>query len=110
MQQFVALTSTNAARLFGLYPKKGTIAVGCDADLVVWSPDRPRTLSSASHHSRAGFSLYEGIAVSGGAELVMVRGNVVVADGTLVAEPGVGRFVKRARFGQPLIGKAAVTV
>ena len=109
MQQFVAMTSTISAKLFGLYPRKGTIAVGSDADLVIWGTDRRRMLSPETHHSRAGFSLYEGIEVTGGAELVMVRGNVVVDDGRLVAEPGVGEFVKRARYGQQLVRGETVT-
>jgi dihydropyrimidinase len=109
MQQFVAMTSTTSAKLFGLYPQKGTIAVGSDADLVIWGTDRRRALSADTHHSRAGFSLYDGIEVTGQADVVMVRGTVVIEDGRLVAEPGLGEFVKRARYGRQLVRGETVT-
>jgi dihydropyrimidinase len=100
MQRFVEVTSTNVAKLFGLYPRKGTVAVGSDADLVVWDPERARTLSAATHHSRIDYNTFEGTDVVGAPELVLVRGQVVVDGDALVAKPGAGRFVKRAPFEQ----------
>jgi len=97
MNRLVQLVSTNPARTFGLYPRKGTIAVGSDADLVVFNPERKLTLSAQSHHSNVDYNLYEGTEVVGVPETVLVRGQVVVQDRRLVAEPGTGRFVRRAR-------------
>src|SRR5206468_2865562 len=81
------------AQLFGLYPRKGTVAVGADADLVVFDPERRETISSASHHSKCDYSLYEGTEVVGAPELVFLRGSLLVEDGELVGTPGAGRFV-----------------
>jgi len=102
LNRMVELLATNPAKLFGLYPRKGTIAVGSDADLVVFDPARTVTISAASHHSKADYNLYEGTTVTGTPELVLLRGNVLVENGTLVASPGIGRFVPRARFGDEL--------
>jgi dihydropyrimidinase len=98
----VELLATQPARLFGLYPRKGTIAPGSDADIVVFDPKKTHTLSATTHHSKADYNLYEGTTVTGAVELTMVRGNVIVENGELVAKPGVGQFVKRARFGESL--------
>ena len=103
MNQLVDLCCTQPARLFGLFPRKGTIAVGSDADIVVWDPERPLTLSAATHHSNADYNLYEGTEVIGAPEHVLVRGHVVVDNDQLVAAPGTGRFIRRARFGEPLV-------
>jgi dihydropyrimidinase len=102
MNQMVDLCCTRPARLFGLFPRKGTIAIGSDADIVVWNPERPLTLSAATHHSNVDYNLYEGTQVVGAPELVLVRGQVVVDDDELVATPGAGRFLRRARFGEQL--------
>ncbi|HEY5058114.1 MAG TPA: dihydropyrimidinase [Gaiellaceae bacterium] len=102
LNRMVELLATNPAKLFGLYPRKGTVAVGSDADLVVFDPARTVTISAASHHSKADYNLYEGTTVTGTPELVLLRGNVLVENGTLVASPGIGRFVPRARFGDEL--------
>jgi dihydropyrimidinase len=98
----VELLATNPAKLFGLYPRKGTIAVGSDADLVVFDPERPETITAAAGHSRTDYNLYEGTEVTGVPETVLLRGQVLVENGELVAKAGVGRFVKRARFGERL--------
>ncbi len=102
LNRMVELLATQPAKLFGLYPRKGTIAPGSDADIVIFDPEKQHTLSVASHHSKADYNLYEGTTVSGAVETTMVRGNVIVEGGELVAEPGVGQFVERARFGEPL--------
>jgi dihydropyrimidinase len=102
LNRLVELTSTNIAKLFGLYPRKGTIAVGSDADVVVWDPDKRLTLSAKTHHSNVDYNLFEGTEVTGAPELVLVRGQVIVDDDELVASPGAGQFVKRARFGEEL--------
>jgi dihydropyrimidinase len=98
----VELLSTNPAKLFGLYPRKGTLAVGSDADIVVFDPDKRLTISAATHHSRSDYNLYEGTEVQGSPEIVLLRGNVLVENDQLVASPGIGQFVRRAKFGQEL--------
>jgi dihydropyrimidinase len=102
LNRLVELLATNPAKLFGLYPRKGTVAVGSDADLVIFDPARTATISAATHHSKADYSLYEGMQVTGTPDVVLLRGNVIVENGELVASPGIGRFVPRARFGQEL--------
>jgi dihydropyrimidinase len=100
--RFVELVSTNIAKLFGLYPRKGTIAPGSDADLVVWDPNKKLTISAETHHTNVNYNLFEGTEVTGAPEVVLVRGQVIVERDELVAQPGAGQFVKRARFGEEL--------
>jgi dihydropyrimidinase len=109
LNRMVELLSTNPAKYFGLYPRKGTIAVGSDADLVVFDPEKKVTISASTHHSKCDYNLYEGTEVTGTPELVLLRGKVLVEGDQLVAEPGIGQFVKRARFGEQLtaVGAAA---
>jgi dihydropyrimidinase len=102
LNRFVELTSTNVAKFFGLYPRKGTIAVGSDADIVVWDPEKQLTISAATNHSNVDYNLFEGERVTGAPEVVLVRGQVIVEGDELVAKPGAGQFVKRARFGEHL--------
>jgi dihydropyrimidinase len=108
MNRFVELTSTNIAKRFGLYPRKGTIAVGSDADLVVWDPDKTLTISAENHHSNINYNLFEGTKVTGAPQAVLVRGQTIVENDELVAEPGAGQFVKRARVGEQLGSTEAV--
>ena len=108
VNRMVDLLATQPAKLFGLYPRKGTVAVGSDADLVIFDPERRETISASTHHSKCDYSLYEGTEVVGAPELVLLRGNVLVEDGELVGKPGTGRFVRRARFGEPLEAGATV--
>jgi dihydropyrimidinase len=107
LNRMVELLCTNPAKLFGLYPRKGTIAVGSDADVVVFDPERRFTISSATDHSKSDYNLFEGTEVTGTPEVVLLRGQVLVENDQLVAEPGIGQFVKRARFGQELKPAAA---
>ena len=107
MNQLVELCATNPARLFGLFPRKGTIAVGSDADIVVWDPEKPVTISASSHHSNVDYNLYEGTEVVGSPETVLVRGQIVIDGDELVASPGSGRFLRRARFGTELAAARA---
>jgi dihydropyrimidinase len=95
LQRMVALASTNPARIFGLYPRKGTIAVGADADLVVYDPTATGTRSAKTHHSRCDRSIFEGFKVRGAPTRVIVNGRVQYADGKLDVERGAGRFIKR---------------
>jgi dihydropyrimidinase len=104
MNRFVELVSTNPAKFFGMYPRKGTIAVGSDADIVVFDPEKRVTLSAETHHSNVDYNLFEGTEVSGAPELVLVRGQVIVENDELVGKPGDGKFVRRARFGEELPG------
>jgi dihydropyrimidinase len=102
LNRMVELLATNPAKLFGLYPRKGTIAVGSDADIVVFDPEKQMTISAKTHHSKADYNLYEGTKVTGSPDVVLLRGHVLVENDELVAAPGVGQFVARARFGQEL--------
>jgi dihydropyrimidinase len=96
MSQFVALTSTNHARMYGLYPQKGTIAPGADADLAIWNADRKVTIAADGLHDAAGYTPYEGRKVTGWPETVLSRGRIVVANERLHVERGSGRFIARS--------------
>ena len=97
--EFVAITSTNAAKLFNLYPHKGLIAEGADADLVLWDPQGTKTISVKTQRSKVDFNIFEGRAVRGIPSHTVSRGRVVYANGDLRAEPGAGRYLKRPAFG-----------
>ncbi|MED5620287.1 dihydropyrimidinase [Ideonella sp. BN130291] len=97
--EFVAVTSTNTAKLFNIYPRKGLIAEGADADLVLWDPQGSKTLSAKTQHSKGDFNIFEGRTVRGIASHTISRGKLVYANGDLRAEQGAGRYVKRPAFG-----------
>src|SRR5579871_2665472 len=99
LNRMVELLATNPAKLFGLYPRKGTLAVGSDADIVIFDPERKVTISAATHHSAIDYNLFEGTEVVGSPEVVLLRGSVIVDGETFHATPGSGQFVRRARFG-----------
>jgi dihydropyrimidinase len=96
LHRWVDLVSTAPAKLFGLYPRKGTIRVGSDADLVLWNSERRHTISASTHHMNVDYSMYEGVTVTGGAETVISRGEVLLRDGTWHGRTGRGRFLKRS--------------
>jgi dihydropyrimidinase len=98
LNRFVELTSTAAAKLFGLFPRKGTIAVGSDADIVIFDPNEEMTISAAAHHMNVDYSAYEGMKVKGVTKTVLSRGRVVIDDGKYVGKPGDGQFLKRSTF------------
>jgi dihydropyrimidinase len=98
LNRFVELTSTAAAKIFGLFPKKGTIAVGSDADIVIFDPNREQTIGAATHHMRVDYSAYEGWRVRGVTETVLSRGRVIVENNEFKGKAGAGRFIKRGTF------------
>jgi len=95
LSRFVSLISTNPARLFGLFPRKGTIAVGSDADLIILDPQRRRVIDGAGMQSRAGYSAYDGWEIYGWPRFTISRGDVVLEDGEVVAQPGRGQWLRR---------------
>jgi dihydropyrimidinase len=95
LNRFVELTSTAAAKMFGLFPKKGTIAVGSDADIVIFDPEKQQTISASTHHMNVDYSAYEGKTIRGVVETVLSRGRVVIENGEYKGKPGDGRFLKR---------------
>jgi dihydropyrimidinase len=97
LERFVAVTATNAARIFGLYPRKGAIEVGSDADVAIWDADASRTITTGDLIGRSDHTLYEGWQVTGWPETTISRGEVIYADGEVVAEPGRGAWVRRER-------------
>jgi dihydropyrimidinase len=109
LNRMVELLATNPAKLFGLYPRKGTVAVGSDADIVVFDPNRKHLITATHQRSRSDYNLYEGTEVTGTPDVVLLRGNILVENDELVASAGIGRFVRRAKFGEELKGSAAVT-
>jgi len=101
VNRFVELVSTTPAKLFGLYPRKGTIAVGSDADMVIFDPNRKHTISAKTHHMRVDYSMFEGIQVTGMPSTVLSRGRVVVDNEKFLGRAGAGEFVKRSTYSQP---------
>jgi dihydropyrimidinase len=97
IHRFVALTATNAARLYGLFPRKGTIGIGADADLAIWDPDKEQVIAWENLHDNVGYTPYEGMRIKGWPVVVLNRGRVVVEDGSLHAARGSGTFLHRDR-------------
>jgi dihydropyrimidinase len=99
--RFVEVTSTTAARLFGLYPRKGAIAPGSDADLIVWDPTTTKTIDGSTMHSMAGYSPYDGWDVTGWPEVTISRGEIVARGSDVTGQPGRGRLAPRSTFRRP---------
>ncbi|MDT8860908.1 dihydropyrimidinase [Alkalihalobacillus sp. MEB130] len=100
LQQFVDLTSTRSAKLFGLFPKKGTIAVGTDADLMLFDPNVERVISASTHHMAVDYNPFEGMKVTGETVSVLSRGEFVIREKSFVGTEGTGQYVKRQKFGK----------
>jgi dihydropyrimidinase len=101
LNRFVEITSTAAAKIFGLFPRKGTIAVGSDADIVIFDPNEERTISAKTHHMNVDYSCYEGMTVKGVTKTVLSRGEIVIEEGRYVGKPGKGQFLKRGQAFSP---------
>lgn len=97
-ENFVALTSTNTARIFNMYPRKGSITIGADADIVLWDPTAERTISAATHHQNVDYNIYEGMTVSGLARKTISNGKLVWDNGDLKAVRGAGRYLERPAY------------
>ena len=97
LPKFVELTSTNAAKLFGMYPRKGTLAVGADADVAILNPETTHVLSAKTHHMRTDYSAYEGRQVNGKVETVVLRGSVAIENVQCLVQPGFGKFIYRQK-------------
>jgi len=97
--EFVRVTSTNAAQIFGVYPRKGAVRVGADADLVIWDAQASRTISAATHHQNVDFNVFEGRTVTGVATHTFTRGQLAWVNGDLRAVRGSGRYLHRATHG-----------
>jgi dihydropyrimidinase len=97
--EFVAITSANTARIFNLYPRKGSVSPGADADLVLWNPQGTKTISVKTQHSKGDYNIFEGHQVRGIPSTTISQGKVVYANGELRAMQGVGRYLKRPPFG-----------
>jgi dihydropyrimidinase len=98
MNEFVQVTSTNTAQIFNIYPRKGVVAVGADADIVVWDPQASKTISAKTHKQKVDYNIFEGMTVTGCASHTIANGKVVFADGELDVERGAGRYVDRPAY------------
>ena len=95
LSKFVEVNSTNAAKIFGMYPQKGTLGIGSDADIVIFDPNEKHTISAKTHHMNVDYSGYEGVEVTGKVKTVLLRGKVAIDDNQCKIEKGYGRFIKR---------------
>jgi dihydropyrimidinase len=98
MNEFVKVTSTNAAQIFNIYPQKGSISVGADADIVIWDPEATKTISTRTDHQNVDYNIFEGMEIKGCPSHTVSQGKVVYADGELNVERGAGRYVNRPPF------------
>ncbi len=98
LNRWVELCSATPAKMFGLYPRKGTIAIGSDADIVIWDPEKEHTISAHTHHMCTDYSMFEGRKLKGNAETVFSRGEAIVKDNKFFGKPGRGQFIKRDTY------------
>ncbi|WIJ25810.1 dihydropyrimidinase [Devosia sp. RR2S18] len=98
LQTFVAITATNPAKLFGIHPQKGTIAIGADADIAIWDPNKKVTIRNELLHHQVDYTVYEGVEVTGWPEITLSRGDVVVENGKVLGKPGNGKFLARGPY------------
>jgi dihydropyrimidinase len=103
IEQFVAVTATNPAKIFGMYPRKGTLQVGSDADVVIWDPNLKRTIHDEDELSNAKWSIYAGWEVTGWPRTTIRRGEIVYQDGKLIGQPGTGRVIPQAPWKPPAL-------
>jgi dihydropyrimidinase len=99
LNRFVELTSTSPAKIFGMYPKKGEIAAGSDADIVLWDPQASHLITAKTHHMRVDYSMFEGYEVQGNARTVISRGEIIIDQGNFLGKPGRGNYLKRTARG-----------
>jgi len=102
VNRFVQLTATAPAKMFGMFPRKGTIAVGSDADIVLFDPNKRHTLSASTHHSNVDYSLFEGRSVQGKVEKVFLRGELIVDGEKWLGRSGMGQYLSRSASGRVL--------
>lgn len=102
LNKYVEVACTNAAKIFGMFPQKGTIAVGSDADIVIFDPDEKHTLSTATHHMNVDYSAYEGWELTGKVKTVLLRGKVAIDDNKCLLQKGYGKFIKRNKVSQTI--------
>jgi dihydropyrimidinase len=107
LERFVGVTSTNAAKLFGMYPRKGTIQVGSDADIVIWDPAMKKTIRDQDVLSNAKYSTYAGWEITGFPKTTIRRGEIVYDNGKILAKPGSGKFIPGARFQRPYLRQSS---
>jgi dihydropyrimidinase len=98
INRFVEITSTAPAKIFGMYPRKGTLAVGADADIVIWDPEKRHTVSAKTMHMRVDYSPLEGREMIGAPVVVMQRGRTLVRAGNFLGKPGQGQFLRRSTW------------
>jgi dihydropyrimidinase len=101
LEQFVAVTSTNPAKIFGMYPRKGTIQVGSDADIAIWNPNLKRTIRDQDELSNAKWNIYAGLEVTGWPTTTIRRGEIVYQDGKVIGQPGSGKVIAQRRWTKP---------
>lgn len=111
LNQFVDIVSTQAAKLFGIFPQKGTIAVGSDADIVIFDPNAKRSISANTHHMNVDYSAFEDMKIVGEPISVLCRGHFIIKDKQFVGTLGSGKYLKRRKFNQeitPTVSQAKI--